>query len=545
MADDNILRSYRSSDTARRANAPAVPRDAPRDAGGSDPLAELARLIGQSDPFADLDRNGGHASEPRPRPESAPSDWRKTAAALARESMRNPPAADPNFEEVDTAIAAAKSLRASPDDPFAHPANRATYTTLATLDRAIQDHSIQDHSIHDHSIHDHSIHDHSIQDRAAFDHAAYDQAAVPQGGYTDGRYDEPEVGSHADDQFHDSHHAVAPQDGRESENYFFDGAPAPTDDRSYDDPPRGRATNGIVTAIVLIGCGILGTAGAYGYRTYYSGVRPTDAPIISAEKSPNKMVPAPSGGDSGKSVERIGAANERVVTRQEEPVTLSDPTGPRIVLPAPFTTSPGPGPSAALPSAALPGGAPTEPKKVHTVAIRPDGTADPVMARPVGGAGSPPLQTASAPATTAMHQPPAAKPVPPPAHNGGGPLSLEPQGQTGETASSYQPTPQRPATAPAGAPRLASVSPPGSAGGYVVQISSQRSEADAQASFRSLQSKFPSQLGDREAIVRRADLGPKGIYYRAMVGPFGSVGDADQFCGGLKAAGGQCIVQRN
>jgi SPOR domain len=518
MADDNILRSYRSSDVARRASAPAVPRDAPRDVGGSDPLAELARLIGQSDPFADFDRNSGQASEPRARSDSAPSDWRKTAAALARESVRNPPAADPHFEQVDTAVAAAKSLRASPDDPFAHP---ASHTTLATIDRV--------------------IHDRAIPDRAAFDHAAYDQAVVPQAGYADGPYDEPQIGSYADDQFHDSRHAAAPQDGHESENYFFDGAPTPTDDRSYDDPPRGRAKNGIVTAIVLIGCGMLGTAGAYGYRTYYSGARPTDAPIISAEKSPNKMVPAPSGGDSqsGKSVERIGALNERVVTRQEEPVTLSDPNGPRAVLPAPFTTSPGPGPSAALPA-----GAPTEPKKVHTVAIRPDGAADPMMARPVGSVGSPPVQT-PAPANAATRQPPAAKPVTPPARNGGGPLSIEPQGQSGDTASSYQPAPQRPATAPANVPRLASVSPPASGGGYVVQISSQRSEAGAQADFRSLQSKFPSQLGDREAIVRRADLGPKGIYYRAMVGPFGSAGDADQFCGGLKAAGGQCIVQKN
>jgi hypothetical protein len=79
----------------------------------------------------------------------------------------------------------------------------------------------------------------------------------------------------------------------------------------------------------------------------------------------------------------------------------------------------------------------------------------------------------------------------------------------------------------------------------VVQVSSQRSEADAQASFRSLQSKFPRELGEREAIVRRADLGPKGIYFRTMVGPFGTAGDADQFCGDLKAAGGQCIVQKN
>jgi cell division septation protein DedD len=83
------------------------------------------------------------------------------------------------------------------------------------------------------------------------------------------------------------------------------------------------------------------------------------------------------------------------------------------------------------------------------------------------------------------------------------------------------------------------------AGEYVVQVSSQRSEADAQASFRSLQEKFPSQLGDRTAIVRRADLGAKGIYYRALTGPFASAGDADQFCSSLKAAGGQCIIQRN
>jgi cell division protein FtsN len=127
----------------------------------------------------------------------------------------------------------------------------------------------------------------------------------------------------------------------------------------------------------------------------------------------------------------------------------------------------------------------------------------------------------------------------------------------GETASSYQsvrehatPAPT-PASAPASGPRLASVTSAAAggsataAGGYVVQVSSQRSEADAQASFHSLQTKFPKELGDRDAMVRRADLGTKGVYYRAMVGPFGSAGEADQFCNGLKAEGGQCIVQKN
>ena len=78
-----------------------------------------------------------------------------------------------------------------------------------------------------------------------------------------------------------------------------------------------------------------------------------------------------------------------------------------------------------------------------------------------------------------------------------------------------------------------------------MQVSSQRSEAEAHAAFRALKAKFPDQLGGREAIVRRADLGSKGTYYRALVGPFGSAEQATQMCSSLKAAGGSCIIQRN
>jgi cell division protein FtsN len=81
-------------------------------------------------------------------------------------------------------------------------------------------------------------------------------------------------------------------------------------------------------------------------------------------------------------------------------------------------------------------------------------------------------------------------------------------------------------------------------GGYAVQVSSQRSEADAQSAFRALRAKFPNQLGGREPIVRRADLGAKGIYYRAMIGPFASREEAAGMCSNLKAAGGTCLVQR-
>src|SRR5262249_11054657 len=83
-----------------------------------------------------------------------------------------------------------------------------------------------------------------------------------------------------------------------------------------------------------------------------------------------------------------------------------------------------------------------------------------------------------------------------------------------------------------------------STGGFVVQLSSQKSEAEALASFRSLQAKFPNELGDRQPVIRRADLGKKGVFYRTAVGPFASAHEASQFCANYKAAGAQCVVPK-
>ena len=90
-----------------------------------------------------------------------------------------------------------------------------------------------------------------------------------------------------------------------------------------------------------------------------------------------------------------------------------------------------------------------------------------------------------------------------------------------------------------------SVVSPSAGGGYAVQVTSERSEAEAESAFHALQAKYPNQLGGREPIVRRADLGAKGTYYRALVGPFASIEQAAGVCRSLKAAGGNCIVQRN
>ena len=95
-----------------------------------------------------------------------------------------------------------------------------------------------------------------------------------------------------------------------------------------------------------------------------------------------------------------------------------------------------------------------------------------------------------------------------------GPLSLSPQG-----GAAPEPAPTR--TAAVNNPVQTA---PSAGGGYLVQVSSQKNEADAQASYRMLQGKYPTVLGSRSASIRRVDLGDKGVYYRAMVGPFGSSG---------------------
>ncbi len=152
--------------------------------------------------------------------------------------------------------------------------------------------------------------------------------------------------------------------------------------------------------------------------------------------------------------------------------------------------------------------------------IRPDGN-DP-SGRPVSGNANS-QTTPSAPRAAA-----------PPHKNGNAPLSLSPQGQPADSAPRARTAAREPAVGAAS-----------SGSSYVVQLSSQKTEAEAQASFRALQDKFPNELGGRQLIVRRADLGAKGVVYRANVGPFASAGEAQQFCASYKAAGGQCIVPNN
>jgi hypothetical protein len=218
---------------------------------------------------------------------------------------------------------------------------------------------------------------------------------------------------------------------------------------------------------------------------------------------------------------------------QPEPVARVDSLNSSPAAPAP------PIPSAnqvAAPDALTPTPAsPTTPgpKKIRTVSIR--------MHQP-NAADSAASQPQSIPVRPAQQQ--VTKPS-----DANARLSIVPSSNDAATAAPGSARTAPPAhPAPGGKPaatKIASTSPAESGGGYAVQVLSQRNEKEVQSSFRALQAQYPKLLGGHKPMVRRADLGAKGVYYRAMVGPLVSAEQANELCANLKAAGASCIVQKN
>ena len=491
MADDNTLRRYRSSDPYRRAAEPPRPSE---EASARDPLAELARLLGQSDPFADLGRSNSRErqGEAHDAPATAPEDWQ---AAPVRE---------PHFAAGDT------------------PHRSGQGSSYATGRDYAQPPALKPAGWHA----DSRFHD-EPQLRANQQSQHYDEQnqQYEQGQHYDEQSQQYEQSQHYDDDRTDG----GQYDAQEAEYAYQDDVPLePHEHEAYDDAPRARR-RGFATALAIIGCAVLGTAGAYAYRSYYGNPGSTQPPpVITADNStPTKIVPESAGDPQSSNLAQRRSANadkERIVSKQEEPVALKEPgsqAAPRVVSPAPV--APGQG-----------AGASTEPKKIRTVVIRPDGSD--VSGKPVSS------QPAAAPRPAAAPAAPAAPKAATASATRNGPISLEPQPSEPAAPPAAR---TRTAAAPPASARAAPEATESTAGGFVVQLSSQKSEAEAQSSFRSLQAKFPNELGDLQPIIRRADLGSKGVFYRTLVGPFASAQEASQFCATYKAAGGQCVVPNN
>jgi len=307
--------------------------------------------------------------------------------------------------------------------------------------------------------------------------------------------------------------------------------------RGYEEEPEPRTRRGgMVTVAAALALAMVGTVA---YRTYVGSPRSGEPPIITADNSATKVVPTQSDGDASKAPGRIppGDGGEKLVSRDEARIDVNSKFGASLEVFPPLNQNSSPStvmsvfPTGPALTVAANGTMPNnEPRQIKTLAVRGDPAENGGI--PTGATApakpDPTAPSASAPTALAQRNPSAAS------ASANAPVTLSPQGA--------------PASDPAPPIRLAAtnaVRTARSAGrDYLVQVSSQKNEADVQASYRVLQNKFPAALGSRPPVIKRADLGAKGIYYRTMVGPFGSTEEAAQFCGNLKSAGGQCVIQK-
>jgi hypothetical protein len=340
-------------------------------------------------------------------------------------------------------------------------------------------------------------------------------------------------------------------------------------EEEYEHDRSAPRRSGTILILAVLGLAVLGTAGAFGYKAMFGNSMVSGlVPLIKPDDKPIKIQPSQDKQASkpGQSETADKGAGEHLVEHQEQPVDVqsANPPVPRVVNTIPVVSN-APFPGALPPADAMPAAPPPQPIAFPAVQAPPPAANLPAAQAPQpaipgpASSGAKPVHTviirAGQPANANANPVPVA--APPAAHaakpreqaprelrqtaKAGGPLSIMPSpGGDGHTRAPDRthvamrtPAPPPPeATSTAG-------------GGYSVQVSSQRSEAEAEAAFRSLQAKYPQELGSHRPMVRRADLGAKGVYYRALVGPFASGEQATELCSKLKAAGGSCILQRN
>jgi len=213
---------------------------------------------------------------------------------------------------------------------------------------------------------------------------------------------------------------------------------------------------------------------------------------------------------------------EQFTLADEKPVNLRDdptrnPNGGRV---SPLSGGFGVGPYPSALAAGAPGSvASTEPKQVKTVTIQVDpatpAAAYRVVPRAVVPRPAPRASERVAPSQSAA------------------PLALTPQSQSSVAAVNTA-SPAAPARA---TPRT------DESGMWVVQLSAEKTEAEAQSAFRVTQTKY-SVLGSYQPLIRKKDQGERGVFYAAQVGPLVR-DEASQLCETLKSAGGSCYIQRN
>jgi hypothetical protein len=146
-------------------------------------------------------------------------------------------------------------------------------------------------------------------------------------------------------------------------------------------------------------------------------------------------------------------------------------------------------------------------------------------------------QLYSAPETPQIAAPPGPYKVAPPPESPAAPDQTEQTALQPEPVSGASASPQ-PAAA-AELPASPHVLPDGP---YVAQLAALQSEAAVEQAWRRLSTRAPQLFASARLDVMRADLGPRGVYYRVRAGYFSDRANASRFCERIRQLGQDCIV---
>ncbi|MDB5641924.1 MAG: hypothetical protein JWN07_1241 [Hyphomicrobiales bacterium] len=385
------------------------------------------------------------------------------------------------------------------------------------------------------------------------DPGQYAQPGYPQEqghqAYEPAAHDDQQAYAAADPYAHQEHAADAytqqdgswqgqtyQQDGYQQEGYPQDGYYQEA--QQYAEQPRrtGRARL-LIGAALLVVAG--GSAGAYMLRTP-AGVG-KDAPTIMASSGPTKVQPAEQPSDGPKPsisiLERngpAGSSQSKLVQNEEQPVDVGATARATGSRPA---RSPDAGSAVTLAPPApppVPNSIFAEPKRVKAIAVRPDGSI-----------------IDHSPAPSQRAEAPVAAPTTPPASAAGKPTDMASllasttpgSGQKTATRTAETPKPPvRPAAVVTAPTTTASI--PASAGGaFSVQLAGTTSVEEAKDAVDRLTRKFTSELGSHRPSVVKAEVGSKTVYRVRVKGL--SSDDANTLCARLKSGGGSCFVARD
>ena len=427
MADRYQDRLFSSADQAR---------------GESDPLAELARLIGQNDP-------SGAAAKPAPRP--------LQSRANVRPQQYDPPEDEPDAPPSPPAWMQ-RARHETPPPPLPQP-----------LPQEYDDEpEYQPAPVH-------PLHRYAAQ-----------PPQVPAQGYQAPAQEQEQDYYEAPQQYADEPQQQDPSRyddalyGRlETGEHDYQRDPAyPDDPYAYqgeyeEEPAPKKRSRGLMTVAAVLALAVVGTGAAFAYRTFVGSPRSGEPPIIRADNSPTKVVPAPSDAGAGKTPDRMlpGDGGEKLVSREETPVDVNSRSGgPRVVFP-PLNQNANPPPASSVsPSAPMPAAATgtmpnNEPRRIKTLAVKGDAAENGGV--PAGAGAAPPRQAPPTRSAAAPAAAPAAPRNPASANaSANSPMSLAPQSSDPEQTRVAAANPTQ--TAPAGAAE--------GGGSFLVSVTSQDSE---------------------------------------------------------------------